>query len=1450
MSLNSSPDQQTPKVYHRQSMIELWQRLIEPVASIQDKELRRLSRTLNKLLIMILPLIILVGLVVMPIIEKGLSLWQSATFLPALLAVVVSIISYGLNRFGQYRFAVGIYIFVFVSSPWWVVVRNGSLIILPIAILMLGGVMMASVFSPGSFISFGSAIASTVGVALLPLTTPDINLADIVSLLSVIATLNTIILIFTYYRNKLENERQIELRTITIDLKGSADYANRRNDELIHAIICLSTLDFSVRAPIGENGDIYDALATGLNALGEELNATTVSQAYLDEIITSMINALIVITPEGTIKTANRAVQVLLGYTEAELVGQPVNVLFAADTFEEVGFDEIVETGVSRSIETKYRAKNGHHIPVSFSASVMRDERDQIQGIVCVAQDISKRVEMEDSLRKVNRAYQTLSDCNQVVVRATDEEELLQAVCRVIVEVGGYPLAWVGYAEHDEAKTVRPVAQIGDKAGYLDTVNITWADTAHGRGSIGTAVRTGKPQVVRQILTDPDYEPWRAEATEQGYVSSIALPLFADSNVFGVLTIYAAIPDAFDAQENDLLVELAGDLAFGIMVLRTRADREEKAIALKESEVYFRSLIENALDIVTILNRDGTIRYESPAIERVLGYKPDELIGESAFAFIHPDDLRHTQEIFADRIQQAGPVPPVELRFLHKDGSWRVLEVLGNNLIDDPIVAGVIMNSHDITERKQTESALRESEERLSKFINSAENSYHILDADLKILEINRGALEAIYLADPSINSKEDVVGQDFEQIYPFLKDEIPYYFKVIQTGAKYTNELTVPHPKLGDLVISSICFKVGDGLGIIAENISERRRAEDALKISEGRATALLKAIPDLMFRLDRQGVFLDYMAEKSDLYAQSEDTIIGLSNSDIAPPEFVDLIDRKIKQTLDSGEMQTFEYQMPIPRRGSVDYEARMVKSGADEVTAIVRDVTERKRAEVVEARLSKVLDDSLNEIYTFDAETLHFIQVNQGAQENLGYSMAELERMTPLDLKPEFTSASFARLLAPLRTGEKEKAQFTTAHRRRDGSLYPVEAHLQLSELGTVPVFVAIVLDITERKQTEELIRRQDRLSAVGQLAAGIAHDFNNVMAVITLYSQMLLKSSNLTEKEQQRLQVICQQANRAADLTGQILDFSRQSVMERQPIDLLPFLREFTKLLERTLPEHIKINLDYGEDAYVVNADSTRIQQSVMNLAINARDAMPDGGELRIELEQVTIRPGDLLPSSEIKTGKWVKLAVTDNGAGISPDVLSHLFEPFFTTKPPGQGTGLGLAQVHGIVKQHDGHIDVQSQVGHGTTFTLYLPALSAIQPEVQPLAAEASAKGKKETILIVEDNTATREALADGLELMNYQVLTATNGQEALVVLAERRDEIALVLSDVVMPEMGGMELLQTMKQREIDVPVVMLTGHPMGEALEALRAEGLREWLLKPVTLDKLAEVVARVLSD
>jgi len=384
-----------------------------------------------------------------------------------------------------------------------------------------------------------------------------------------------------------------------------------------------------------------------------------------------------------------------------------------------------------------------------------------------------------------------------------------------------------------------------------------------------------------------------------------------------------------------------------------------------------------------------------------------------------------------------------------------------------------------------------------------------------------------------------------------------------------------------------------------------------------------------------------------------------------------------------------------------------------------------------------------------------------------------------------------------------------------------------------------WVLVINDVTREREVRERLERQERLAAVGQLAAGIAHDFNNIMAIIILYARMIERAEGLSARDRKRLTVLNQQAWHATRLIEQILDFSRRAVLERRPLDLLPLLKEQVKLLKRTLPEHIEIDLYCGQDEYIVNADPTRMQQMLTNLAVNARDAMPKGGTLRIGLERVTI-----------EADKWIRLTVSDIGTGIAPDVLPHIFEPFFTTKEPGKGSGLGLAQVHGIVGQHGGRIDVESRVGEGTIFSIYLPALGARPAEPSPPDVTAIPQGRGEVVLVVEDGKSIRAALVESLEGLNYQALEAANGQEALALMGERGEHVALVLSDVVMPGMGGIALFRALREKGWQMPVILLTGHPMGKELDELRAEGLSAWLTKPPTLERLGQLIAQIIGQ
>lgn len=395
-----------------------------------------------------------------------------------------------------------------------------------------------------------------------------------------------------------------------------------------------------------------------------------------------------------------------------------------------------------------------------------------------------------------------------------------------------------------------------------------------------------------------------------------------------------------------------------------------------------------------------------------------------------------------------------------------------------------------------------------------------------------------------------------------------------------------------------------------------------------------------------------------------------------------------------------------------------------------------------------------------------------------------------------------------------------------------------------------WVLIIGDITRERESQMRAQMQERLATVGQLAAGIAHDFNNIMAAILVYSDLLMQDMSLYPAGRERLNIIRQQVQRAASLIRQILDFSRRSVMEQTIVDLIPFIKELHKLLKRVLPESVHLELISRPGSYMVNADPTRLQQVFMNLALNACDAMADGGILRFDLDTLRLAPGESPPIPDLPPGQWVKIEVSDTGKGISADTLPHIFEPFYTTKPVGQGTGLGLAQVYGIVKQHNGFIDVVSQPGVWTTFKIFLP-LQCVQVEEEQKPAEVFSRfdGGGQVVLLVEDDQPTREAIHTLLEVNNFKVLTAPNGMDALRIYARNSETISLVVSDVVMPLMGGLELYKSLQAKWPNVKMLLVTGFPLDSEAQEIMEKGYVNWLQKPFAIKDFMQAVQLLTS-
>jgi two-component system cell cycle sensor histidine kinase/response regulator CckA len=853
----------------------------------------------------------------------------------------------------------------------------------------------------------------------------------------------------------------------------------------------------------------------------------------------------------------------------------------------------------------------------------------------------------------------------------------------------------------------------------------------------------------------------------------------------------------------------------------------------------------------------GELRW-SEEVFRIFGQDPKSFhpTVETFEATIHPADL---DRFIAEREQALVSKSDVDIehRIIRPDGVVRHVHELAQIIRNDQgVVTRVMGTVQDVTEHKQAEAALRESEEFLRQVVESSPDCIFVKDNSGRYILVNKAQAELYGTTSETLVGKTD---REFVEMSLLGPEEAEHFMRndrevIVHKQSKVIAEesLTLPDGTVRWFQTTKVPLTLGGDpnyvLGVAAD-ITERKQAGEALRESEERFRRLSE-VAEEGIAIHDQGVIVDANEAFARMFGYELSELIGMYAEPLATSESWKTILKHIATGYDKPyegvgvrkDGSTFHCQLTGK---PYQYGGKILR------VATFRDITERKQAEEERERLlvrireqaqriQQIMDTVPQGVFLLNADGC-IVLANPVAERDL----IVLAQAKAGDTITHLGDHSLAELLTSPPRGLWH--QVTAASRS-------FQVIARSIETGPTPGgWVLVTRDVTQQREIEQRIQQQERLAAVGQLAAGIAHDFNNIMATIVLYAQMTARMEGLPVTVRERMETIDGQAKHATNLIQQILDFSRRAVLERQPLDLLPLLKEQVKLLRRTLPEYIEIKLDYEPDEYVVNADPTRMQQMVTNLALNARDAMPEGGTLRIGLERIEVKPGEspLLP--EMEPGEWVQVTVSDTGMGISQDVLSYIFDPFFTTKEPGEGSGLGLAQVYGIVGSHDGRIGVETQVGQGTTFTIYLPALPLHPPESHAagLLKEPPSliQGLGETVLVVEDNPVARQALAESLEGLNYRVLEAADGQEALVVLEQRGQEIALVLSDVMMPRMGGIALLHAMKERGLLVPVVMLTGHPLEKEMEQLRTQGLLEWLPKPSRLEELAQMLARALG-
>jgi len=808
---------------------------------------------------------------------------------------------------------------------------------------------------------------------------------------------------------------------------------------------------------------------------------------------------------DGLYLGCNAAFESFIGLCRDRIIGKSVYELAPkelADSYHDSDAELYARPG-AQVYESRVLNADGTRRDVIFNKATYVDAHGQTAGIVGTITDVSQRKRDEESLQRSNRMLGTLTRCNETLVRAENENDLLHALCRVITEDGGYLLAWIGLAENDQEKTVRPVAQAGFEDGYLDGLGLTWSDSDLGRGPAGTAIRTGAPSLMRDIASDPRFAPWRDRALQRGYRSMLSIPLVSAETTLGCLSIYASEPDGFDHGELELMARLADDLTYGIVALRTREQRKQTAEALWESLEQYRTLA-------------------------------------------------------------------------------------------------------------------------------------------------------------------------------------------------------------------------------------AERGRERSLLR-------ALIDAIPDLIFFKNPDGIYLGCNRAFEDFVGRTEKDLTGQSDLTLFPHEV--------------GEFfQEMDRQMMVRR-------------------------TARRNEEWVDYPDGRrvLLETLKTPFYDQEGRLLGLIGVSRDIT-------------------------------------EREQAN-------------------------------------EERKKLEAQLLQAQKMEAIGQLAGGIAHDFNNILTAIIGYTQILLIRMAKESQLRHYVEQVFTSAERAADLTKDLLAFSRKQVLQTEPLDACDILRRLRKMLERLIPEDIEFQTTLAENELAVMADRGKLEQVILNLVTNARDAMPTGGMLSIDISQVVMDERFVHSHGFGEPGAYACISVTDSGHGMDEETRRKLFEPFFTTKEVGKGTGLGMAIIYGVVKQHDGYISVYSEPGRGTTFRIYLPLIPGETTRISEAQDGDPIAGGTETILLVEDDVSVRELHKMILEAAGYGVIEAIDGQDALDRFMHKPEAVDILITDVIMPRIDGKRLYQEIEKVRPDMRVLFMSGYTR----DIVIGRGIldHEWnfLAKPVRSSDLLRKVRHILD-
>jgi PAS domain S-box-containing protein len=1104
----------------------------------------------------------------------------------------------------------------------------------------------------------------------------------------------------------------------------------------------------------------------------------------------SALDAILLADDTGRYVEANRAACALFGLPREALLGRRIREFAAPDFTPPLEWEAFIQCGSLRG-EFPLLRPDGELRVLDYSAVA-----NVMPGLhVSFLRDVTERRRTEQALGRAEQQLRTVVSTVPIVLFAFDTEGI------VTLQEGKGGLSMAAWTD--------------------DRVGQSVFDFSKGRPRAEACIRTALAGQVAH---------W--EGRSQGSWMEVTLAPICDGT---------------------------GSVS-GVTGLALNVDaRKHAEAALRASEARFRRMIEQSSEAIWLLDAKGTVTYATASIKRLLGAEAAEVVGTSVLEWIAPED----RQSVADELAQVNADTAsrvLEFRILHRDGSVRWIETTGTNMLDEPAVGALVGNSRDITERKVAEQALRESR--------------GLLQLAQSIAQLGSWS-SGFELTDPVCWSRECyelfgveadrplTVEQTQQLVHP--DDRARLRRTALAAESDYEVEYRIVH---GDGAVRWMHQRVriardatGARIGLsgILQDVSARRRSESELRVSEERYRNIVETTSEGVWLVDGASLTTFVNGPMAAMLGYTPEEMVGRPLLSFMDAEWSAIAREKLASPQRSGA-QTHEHLLrkkdgselwvlskTTPIRGEKGEPAGSL--------ALVTDFTQRRREESARGHLAAIVESSDDAIFATDLSGI--VTTWNGSAERLyGYQAAEIVGKSVSILAQGHPKQDESVLERLAQDGTSAYAQ--RARRHKNGSLVDVALTVSpiRNEFGQIIGVSKIARDLTKQRKADALLRRTEdqlrhaqKMEAVGRLAGGVAHDFNNLLSVIMGFSGLMLDDLKSGDPLRADVEQIDEAARKGGRLTKQLLAFSRQQILEPQVVDLNASVLGLERILRRVLGEDIELVLPTAASVGQVYADPGQIEQVIMNLVVNARDAMPDGGLLTIETSAVVLDELEASQDDGLTPGRYVMLAVTDTGTGMDGATAARVFEPFFTTKDQDKGTGLGLSTVFGIVKQSGGHVWLATEQGVGTTLKLLLPLNEQHAATSIPARATTSTLRGSETVLLVEDDTALRGAVRTILRRQGYTVLEASNGGEALLICEQRQATIHLLLTDVVMPRMNGRQLAERLAPLRPEMKVIFMSGYTEDVVLHRGVLDTSVAYIAKPITPDALARKLREVLD-